>query len=69
MKKELNILIILILCLTVAIFCKSYPSSKVNSKVNITGKRVPLADPFILLYNDTYYLYGTGAGNGIEVMT
>lgn len=69
MKNKLNLLIILILCMTVAIFCKSYPSSKVNSKVNITGKLIPLADPFILLYNDTYYLYGTGAGNGIEVMT
>ena len=30
---------------------------------------VPLADPFILLHNDTYYAYGTGADDGIEVMT
>jgi beta-xylosidase len=29
---------------------------------------VPLADPFILLYNDLYYAYGTGAEDGIEVM-
>lgn len=31
--------------------------------------KVPLADPFIMLYNDVYYAYGTGADNGIEVMT
>ena len=29
---------------------------------------VPLADPFILLHNNTYYAYGTGAEDGIEVM-
>ena len=29
---------------------------------------VPLADPFILLYNDLYYAYGTGAEDGIEVI-
>ncbi|MDS1032410.1 glycoside hydrolase family 43 protein [Porphyromonadaceae sp. NP-X] len=30
---------------------------------------VPLADPYILLYERMYYAYGTGAENGIEVMT
>ena len=30
---------------------------------------VPLADPFILLYDGVYYAYGTGAEEGIEVMT
>ena len=28
-----------------------------------------MADPFILLYENLYYAYGTGAENGIEVMT
>ena len=28
---------------------------------------VPLADPFILLHDGTYYAYGTGAENGIPV--
>jgi beta-xylosidase len=32
-------------------------------------KNVPLADPFILLYDDTYYAYGTGSADGIEVIT
>ncbi len=30
---------------------------------------VPLGDPFILLYNNTYYAYGTNAEDGIEVYT
>lgn len=30
---------------------------------------VPLADPFILLHENVYYAYGTGAEDGIEVMT
>ncbi len=34
-----------------------------------TNVLVPLADPFIMLYNDVYYAYGTGSEEGIEVMT
>jgi beta-xylosidase len=30
---------------------------------------VPLADPYILLYDGMYYAYGTGADKGVEVMT
>ena len=30
-------------------------------------RKVPLADPFILLYDGVYYAYGTGAESGIEV--
>lgn len=30
---------------------------------------IPLADPFILYENGTYYLYGTGSGDGIAVAT
>ncbi|NLX66808.1 MAG: family 43 glycosylhydrolase [Bacteroidales bacterium] len=69
MKRKLNLLIILIVCLIVLLFSRNYPGEKVNNHENIFGELIPLADPFILLYNDTYYLYGTGAGNGIEVMT
>lgn len=32
-------------------------------------KPLPLADPYILCDGDTYYLYGTGANNGIAVYT
>lgn len=31
--------------------------------------KVPLADPFIMLYNDKYYAYGTHSADGIEVYT
>ena len=36
---------------------------------NLPCQKVPLADPFILLYRDTYYAYGTHAADGIEVYT
>ncbi|MDR3262676.1 MAG: glycoside hydrolase family 43 protein [Tannerella sp.] len=32
-------------------------------------QRVPLADPFIMLYNDVYYAYGTSSKDGIVVFT
>lgn len=32
-------------------------------------QKVPLADPFILLYRGMYYAYGTHAADGIEVYT
>ena len=45
-------------------------STKKENTLEVTNKNlVPLADPFILLHNDVYYAYGTGADNGIEVMT
>ena len=36
---------------------------------NVPCQKVPLADPFILLYKGTYYAYGTHAADGIEVYT
>ena len=30
-------------------------------------RKIPLADPYILLHDGVYYAYGTGAENGIEV--
>ncbi len=34
-----------------------------------SGQPVPLADPFIMLYEGTYYAYGTGPADGIAVYT
>ena len=45
--------------------CKS---SNIDNE-NLTSAPVPLGDPFIMLYNDIYYAYGTSAENGIEVFT
>ena len=33
------------------------------------ARRVPFADPFILLHDGVYYAYGTMAADGIAVMT
>ncbi len=56
----------LLLCLAFTIFaCKGVDNTE-NPDSNAT--LVPLADPFIMLYDDIYYAYGTGAENGIEVM-
>ncbi len=40
-----------------------------DAEQNDSKLLVPLADPFILLHKNIYYAYGTGADNGIEVMT
>lgn len=56
----------LLLCLVFTIFaCKGVDNTE-DTDSNAT--LVPLADPFIMLYDDIYYAYGTGAENGIEVM-
>lgn len=36
---------------------------------SIAQQHIPLADPFILLHENTYYAYGTHADRGIEVYT
>lgn len=59
MTKKLFYLILYSSTLLILFSCKS---------VADTDQLVPLADPFILLYEDTYYAYGTGAADGIEVM-
>lgn len=69
MRKKLNLLILLTWSLTAVIFCRSNSVSMVTGGDIVHEELVPLADPFILLYKDTYYAYGTGAANGIEVMT
>lgn len=39
-----------------------------NAGENDAIVNVPLADPFILLHNDTYYAYGTSSPDGIVVL-
>ncbi len=56
----------MLVCLVFMIFaCKGVDNTE-DTDSNAT--LVPLADPFIMLYDDIYYAYGTGAENGIEVM-
>ena len=43
--------------------------NKNDTEQKTTTIKVPLADPFILLYDNVYYAYGTFAENGIAVFT
>lgn len=49
-------------------FC-GFSCSKSEKSDFVFEPEVPLGDPFILLYEGTYYAYGTNADNGIEVYT
>ena len=64
MIKFLHLFIILLFTLASCTSIATSTSTEVSKEINL----VPLADPFILLYNDTYYAYGTGSEDGIEVM-
>ena len=35
--------------------------------VTVLSKTVPLADPYILLHDSLYYIYGTNVGTGFDV--
>ena len=37
--------------------------------VEVISTTLPIADPYVLLYDGTYYAYGTSVGNGFEVYT
>lgn len=54
------------LCLFI-LFVLSSCSSKSNKIDENPSISVPLGDPFIMLYNGTYYAYGTHRSDGIEV--
>lgn len=41
----------------------------VQGQNNRRNDLVPFGDPFIMLYDNVYYAYGTNAGDGIEVYT
>lgn len=51
------------------VFVTLFSASKVEAQGEQPDTRVPLADPFILLDNGTYYAYGTRNRNGIEYYT
>jgi Beta-xylosidase len=70
MKKKAYLLFRLIIATIVLISCKNTAiREKEDSVDNFPEMMVPLADPFILLHENMYYAYGTGAKDGIEVMT
>lgn len=67
MVKKTSLFLYLI-CLTMITLLSCKISHRYGEKLN-SGDLIPLADPFILLYDDVYYAYGTNAADGIEVYT
>lgn len=69
MKKVLFLSYLLMLVTLAS--CQSCSEQKKTNNIDIEkfDSMVPLADPFIMLYNGIYYAYGTHASNGIEVYT
>ena len=65
----MNIKYILLFNLLIILSCSSNTIKDNDSNEEQSSISVPLADPFILLHDNLYYAYGTGADNGIEVMT
>jgi len=59
----LNIIAAIFFVLIVA-SCQSNEKTRMINEIPI-----PFGDPFIMLYENVYYLYGTSAENGIEVYT
>lgn len=60
-KKALSLLLLICISLSVC--------GKKEKNNFVFDPPVPLGDPFIMLYNNTYYAYGTNADNGIKVYT
>ena len=69
-KKEMSAL--LLLCILLVYSGKSNAMNKgekniPNKEVSVESDRLPIADPYVMLYNNKYYAYGTGgttAGEG-----
>ena len=71
-KKWIALLFSLSLC-----FCMSCSDSESDKKeegkveeekpVTVLSKTVPLADPYILVHDSLYYIYGTNVGTGFDV--
>ena len=65
---KLNKVFINTILVFVIISCSSLKSNQDSTMDNIV-KKVPLGDPFIMLFENVYYAYGTHSENGIEVYT
>ena len=52
-----------------SILCSIFMAGTIVSAQNSGSSNIPLADPFIFCENGIYYLYGTGAADGIAVCT
>lgn len=70
MKSIVNISVLLfsIVIFSCANGSKNGESEK-GDTLSLVHEKVTLADPFIMLYHNTYYAYGTNSDEGIEVYT
>ena len=62
-KKGMNAL--LLLCILLVCSGKSCAMGKegknaLGKEVSVESDRLPIADPYVMLYNNKYYAYGTG---------
>ena len=64
MKNIFLISIFFFFIVNISCFSQNTSNNQEQAQMN-----VPFGDPFILLYDDIYYAYGTSAGNGIAVYT
>ena len=64
---------IAVLSLVISIGCLSCSATEnkplPEPPIETVETEVPFGDPFIMLYNDVYYAYGTNADDGIQVYT
>jgi beta-xylosidase len=60
---KLNILIFLFICISLAAFSQN------KQYTNPIGDSIFIADPFVLNFEGTYYLYGTSANDGFKFWT
>lgn len=65
---KLNKVFITTILLFAVVSCFSLKNNQDNTMTK-NGKNVPLGDPFIMLFDNVYYAYGTHSENGIEVYT
>lgn len=46
---------------------KNQETAEEETSVTVLSQTVPLADPYILVHDSLYYIYGTNVGNGFDV--
>lgn len=69
MKKKLILLILspVLLCLSCKGGGESRKDLKEENPVMVLSETVPLADPYVLVHDGLYYMYGTNVGTGFDV--
>ena len=56
----------LVTVVIIILFSGTTQSQEADQYINPVGDTIFVADPYILQYNDSYFLYGTTAGDGFK---